>query len=159
MQFPFIHLIQRKEDSSGTVVKEITQHLETLNQFKQFDSEWADFLDWFKTIPLFLDLDRFRVVHACWDDEHIAFFKKHYEGITAEFLSYGNSKEDKSGCYTAINETLKGKEYKLPRGLFFTDKDGAKRTECRVRWWSDPITRLTLKDVLIDCPEELAQMK
>src|SRR4249919_637287 len=35
-------------------LKEITQHLETLNQFKQFDSEWGEFLDWFKTIPLFL---------------------------------------------------------------------------------------------------------
>ena len=29
-------------------------------------------IDWFMTIPLWLDLDGLRVVHACWSDDHIA---------------------------------------------------------------------------------------
>ena len=38
-------------------LKEITQHIETLEQFRHYDIEWADFLDWFKTLPLFLEFD------------------------------------------------------------------------------------------------------
>ena len=140
-------------------LKEIKQHMETLDQFKHYDSEWAGFLEWFRTLPLFLEFERFRVVHACWVDQHIQFFKKHYRGITTDFLSRGNNKEDRDGYYAAVNDTLKGKDYKLPMGLFFTDKDGTERTECRVRWWSDPASRKTLKDVLIECPEELAHIK
>jgi predicted MPP superfamily phosphohydrolase len=48
--------------------KEIRQHLGTLEQFKYFDHEWADFLEWFKTLPLFFENDVFRLVHACWDN-------------------------------------------------------------------------------------------
>ena len=140
-------------------LKEITQHLETLNQFKQFDSEWGDFLDWFKTIPLYLDLDQFRVVHACWDDDHINYFKQHYKGITAGFLEKTNNKKEGSSLYHAVNESLKGKEIELPDGFTFTDKDGMVRNECRVRWWAEPYSRKTLGDVLIDCPEELANKK
>jgi Calcineurin-like phosphoesterase len=137
-------------------IKEIKQHIETLDQFKNYDSEWADFLEWFKTLPLYLDLDHFRVVHACWNDRHIEFFQVNDMGITADVLSRGNNKSDKDGYYIAINDTLKGTESKLPKGYFFTDKDGTERHECRVKWWSNSATRKTLGDVLIDCPAELA---
>ena len=140
-------------------LKEITQHIETLEQFRHYDAEWTDFLDWFKTLPLFLDFDTFRVVHACWDDALIHFLQHQYRGITAEFLSKGNDKNDHTGFYTAIEETLKGKESSLPDGYSFFDKDGNERSECRVRWWRDPATREKLKDVLIACPEEIADRK
>lgn len=38
----------------------------------------------------------------------------------------------------AINETLKGKEIRMPEGLNFTDKDGTQRNEIRIKWWEDP---------------------
>jgi hypothetical protein len=140
-------------------LKEITQHIETLEQFRHYDSEWTEFLDWFKTLPLFLEFDTFRVVHSCWDDDHIDFLQDQYTGITTDFLSKGNNKKDHTGFYTAIEETLKGKESSLPDGYGFVDKDGNERSECRVRWWRDPVLRETLKDVLIACPEEIADLK
>ena len=39
--------------------------------------------------------------------------------------------------YNAIEETLKGKELKLPDEIFFLDKDGHQRIEIRVKWWED----------------------
>ncbi len=87
------------------------------------------------------------------------FFKKYHKGITSDFLSRANNKEVKDGYYAAVNDTLKGKEYELPDRLFFMDKDGTERTECRVRWWSDPASRKTFNDVLMECPEELAHIK
>ena len=140
-------------------LKEITQHIETLEQFRHYDSEWAEFLDWFKTLPLFLEFDAFRVVHACWDDAHIQFLQQYYKGISADFLSKGNDKTDTTGFYMAVEETLKGKESVLPEGYGFSDKDGNLRNECRIRWWRDPASRGKLKDVLIACPEEIADGK
>lgn len=140
-------------------LKEITQHVETLEQFRHYDSEWTEFLDWFKTLPLFLEFDHFRVVHACWDDAHIQFLHQQYKGITDDFLSRSNDHSDKTGIYSALEETLKGKEIVLPDGYSFSDKDGNLRHECRIRWWRDPASREKLKDVLMACPEEIADRK
>ena len=137
-------------------LKEITQHIATLEQFRHYDSEWSEFLDWFKTLPMFLEFDHFRVVHACWDDKNIHFLQHQYQGITNDFLSRSNDKNDLTGFYPAIEDTLKGKESKLPNGQSFTDKDGNVRHECRIKWWSEPAKRKVLKDILLACPEEIA---
>jgi hypothetical protein len=137
-------------------LKEIRQHIGTLEQFKHFDSEFAEFLKWFKTLPLFLELEAFRVVHACWDQQHIDYLKANYSGITRELLTLGNDKDGGSATYHAVNDTLKGKEAHLPDGQSFVDKDGAERHECRIQWWALPEHRTKLKDVLIGCPDSIA---
>ena len=48
-----------------------------------------------------------------------------------------------------IDETLKGKEMKMPHGLFFYDKDGTKRTDIRIKWWEDPST-MTYKSISVE---------
>jgi len=101
-------------------IDEIEQHIETLRAFRHFQSEWEMFLNWFKTIPLYLDLEALRCVHACWKPAHIKWLKKHYEGMTAKFLSITNNKRSKSRAYSVLNETLKGIEYKLPKPLSLT---------------------------------------
>jgi hypothetical protein len=107
--------------------KEIRQHFGTLEQFKYFDSEWADFLEWFKTLPLFFENDVFRLVHACWDDSQIAF--------TPAFLYESNDKQRGTEMYHAVNDSLKGKEDHLPDCHSFFDKDGTERSACRIKWW------------------------
>lgn len=62
-------------------VKEIEQHLETLRQFKHYNSEWLTFLEWFKSLPLFFENEDFRMVHACWDENHISWIRKNYNGF------------------------------------------------------------------------------
>ena len=49
---------------------------DTLDQYRHHTNEWEDTLAWFKTIPLFLELDGIRVVHACWDDALISELKQ-----------------------------------------------------------------------------------
>ena len=136
-------------------LKEIKQHFATLEQFRYFDSEWADFLEWFKTLPLFLENEYFRLVHACWDDEQIAYLRQRYKSMTAEFLSESNDKQAGTELYHAVNDTLKGKEDHLPDGHCFYDKDGAERSECRIKWWQPENNRNILKDVMLGCPKAL----
>ncbi|MDA9089724.1 metallophosphoesterase, partial [Maribacter arcticus] len=54
-------------------IKNILQHHETLNQFKNKQDEYDDYIDWFKTLPLYYENQYFRAVHACWDHSHITY--------------------------------------------------------------------------------------
>lgn len=59
---------------------------------------------------------------------------------------------------TALNNVidiiLKGKEITMPEGLFFTDKDGAKRSEIRIKWWEDP-AKATYRNISVENLENL----
>lgn len=50
--------------------------------------------------------------------------------------------------HEAIEQTLKGKEIKVPE-FSFEDKDGAKRSEIRIKWWEDP-NEVTYKEISIE---------
>src|SRR5437868_670802 len=91
--------------------KHTGQHKETIKQFEGRDEEWKTYLDWFYTLPLFLDLGSIRVVHACWDDGHMQWLKEtNNTKISEAFLvaSHDNEKENQ-----VINDVLKGTEVEL----------------------------------------------
>jgi hypothetical protein len=111
--------------------KNIAQHAETMSQIPA--GELASYLDWFRTLPLWLDLEGLRVVHACWDETRMA---KISGPITYEFLC--------SAClpngrlFEPVEAILKGKEVTLPEGAVFLDKDGHERKMTRVKWYEPP---------------------
>jgi hypothetical protein len=61
-----------------------------------------------------------------------------------------------------MEQPLKGKEMKMPKGLFFTDKDGTLRTQIRIRWWEYP-AEMTFKSISIEpldnLPEQAIDVK
>jgi hypothetical protein len=130
-------------------IKNMLQHYETIKQFQGYEKEWEDYLAWFENLPLFLELEGLRIVHACWDDAHIAFLKKLNSPVNKEILLRAHDKQDEA--YKVFDELLKGKEIKLPNGKFFIDKDGNVRTECRIKWWLNP-EGLTMGDYLFHAP-------
>ena len=107
------------------------QHAETMRQVPA--GELASYLDWFRTLPLWLDLDGLRVVHACWDETRMA---KISGPVTDEFL-YSACLPDGS-LFEPVEVILKGKEACLPAGATFRDKDGHERTATRVKWYEPP---------------------
>lgn len=120
------------------LIKNIIQHYETLKQFQNRQEEYEDYLEWFKSLPLYYETDRFRAVHACWDNSNIAYLRKTLvNNRLTDDLIYQSVKKE-TALHEAVEQTLKGKEMKMPDGLFFTDKDGTKRTEIRIKWWEDP---------------------
>ena len=110
-------------------IKNIIQHFETLKQFQNKQEDYDDYLDWFKTLPLFYETTNFRAVHAAWDNTSIRFLRDHLfqSKLTDELLEQSVVKD--SPFYHAIDTVLKGKEIKLPKGHSFTDKDGTERRE------------------------------
>lgn len=114
------------------------QHSHTLEQFKGRKKEYESYIKWFKTLPLFYEEEGLRVVHACWDEQHIQYLRDTLtdDRLTNQLLLHHYSKG--SRLYDAIEVTLKGKELQMPEGLFFHDKDGHKRSELRIKWWLNP---------------------
>jgi len=140
--------------------KKINQHLETLKQFQGFEKELKDFIKWFRTLPLFLEFENFNCVHAYWDQKQIDWFKNKYTNfkyLTNEFLTLFS--DDQSLEHTFIEETLKGKEYQLPEGVSFNDKDGQNRDKCRLTWWQPKDKRTYYKDILQLCPSNFGNKK
>lgn len=137
-------------------IKNIVQHYQTLEQFQNKQEEYEEYLDWFKTLPLYYETDTFKAVHACWDNNNIEYLKKTLvnDRLTDELI-YQSVKKG-SELHEAIEETLKGKEMKMPEGLSFFDKEENKRTEIRIKWWEDPTT-MTYKSMSVEPIEILPE--
>lgn len=136
------------------LIKNIIQHYETLKQFQNRQTEYEDYLDWFKTLPLYYETDTFRAVHVCWDNNNIEFLRQTLVNDRLnDDLIYQSVKKG-TALNEAIDQTLKGKEIKLPEGLCFIDKDGTRRTEIRIKWWENP-SEMTYKTISVEPIENL----
>ena len=111
--------------------KNLDQHSVFLEACADDPNAYAEVIEWFKTLPLWLDLGDLRVIHACWDREMIA--RLGAPVLTDDLLHASCDKNQWE--YEAIETILKGKEIPLPDGHIFHDKDGNARHDIRVRWW------------------------
>jgi len=119
--------------------KNVKQHQATLEQFKDDPRGLSDALDWFKTLPLWLDLGDIRIVHACWDAEMIETLRKQGAVDSQDRLksgAYHHAAIKGHPVYHATEVILKGMEVKLPNGMSYTDKEGIKRDDIRITWWN-----------------------
>jgi Calcineurin-like phosphoesterase len=121
--------------------KNASQHAKFLHQIEEASADHKDAVSWFRSLPVWLDLPGFRVVHACWHDascEALAPFLNEVGCLTEdgvrESYRYGTA------AHSAVEILLKGPEGRLPAGLFFFDKDGHRREEVRLRWWDQDAT-------------------
>jgi len=126
--------------------KNRSQHQAFLNAAEFGSATHRSIVGWFMSLPLWLDLDGVRVVHACWDDEsidHLASQVGSHGGLTDQLVRDGTTKTHAS--YDAIETVLKGPEVFMD-SYSYEDKDGNKRTEGRAQWWKPDAT--TLHDIV-----------
>lgn len=130
--------------------KNVRQHKKVLEEIaERGEKAWEIYLEWFRYMPLFLEMTGFRVVHACWDQQAAVFagnkiIRDPKGRITDQFLA--DSSKKGSEAYDTVEILLKGKEILLPHdhpGLF--DKDQNLRKKVRVKWWLTPKERERVK--------------
>lgn len=115
------HLRSRTAENN----KNSEQHQETLDQLViPYPDEWQSYLAWFKSLPLFLELEGLRVVHAAWDPDAIRVVRGR-SLHDPEFLR-ASATEGKAE-YDAVTTLLKGPEVRLPQGWSNPDKQGHNR--------------------------------
>jgi hypothetical protein len=133
--------------------KNLKQHGEFLEQVGEGSELHQSMIKWFKTLPLYLDMDHFRVVHACWHSTHLqtlSRFTDDQNRIRPD--AWAQLTDEKSEGFEALETVLKGLEVSLPSGYEFRDKDNHPRTNIRTQWWD--LEGVTYRDLAM-VPEEI----
>ena len=87
--------------------KNVRQHQSTLDQFS--DNEWNEWIDWFRSLPFYIDSGDWRAVHASWDFDSIE--KLRGQSLQDEDFLYQSSIPT-SWQFSAVENVLKGLEVK-----------------------------------------------
>lgn len=150
-EFNALAFATRKSDDSGWLrprsKKNIKQHAAFLDEYHDRPAARNAALEFFNSLPLWLDLEGLRIVHACWDETSIKRIAAKYGGaaLTEELLHLGSTQGTQE--FTDVETLLKGKELPLPEGVVFHDKDGIERRDIRVKWWDK--TAKTYQDAFL----------
>lgn len=110
-----------------------------------------EYVSWFLSLPLFLNLPELRVVHACWHPSALDFLRRFLTDdhrikletmilATREPADESDKETPDLTVFKAVEAVLKGVEVPLPKPHTFRDKDGHERDRVRVRWWDNLAT-------------------
>jgi hypothetical protein len=117
------------------------QHAAFLSEVGLDSPQHREWIDWFKTLPLWLEDADMRLVHACWHPESMDALKGRLgpnNTLTDELVVASARKGSRE--YEAVEALCKGLEVALPDEMTFTDKQGVARRRTRVRWWDETAT-------------------
>ncbi|TWU47044.1 metallophosphoesterase [Rubripirellula reticaptiva] len=121
-------------------VKNLKQHQATLNQLST--KEIVDTVDWFKTLPVAIDIGAIRVAHASWQTQGIDCINRAIATsgqFTPDFLTLAEDSD--SDLNLAIENVLKGPELQLPAGHSIVDRAGQQRGSVRIKWYENGVGR------------------
>jgi hypothetical protein len=126
------------KDESPKCAQNRRQHAAFLSQVGEGSDLHMEWVEWFRKLPLHLDLGGIRVAHAWWDAESTSLLDDpaHRDGdgrLTQTFLI--ESHRRKSPLKRARKIVTTGYEHKLPSGHFVTDKEGNKHDNARLAIW------------------------
>ncbi|MGI9125750.1 MAG: metallophosphoesterase [Mycobacterium sp.] len=107
----------------------------------------AYWIEWFKTLPLWLDLGGIRVVHACWHEESMKAVLDATGNSgrlsTVEHYVYAVTKG--SDLYEAVEVLLKGPEIPLldyDMEPYWDHESQKWRKKARIKWWDHDASTL-----------------
>lgn len=121
--------------------KHIRQHRAFLEEMHAAPIKGREHVEWLKSLPLFLELDGVRIVHAMWDNEAIRWLRENGiidEGNRILPERWPDVAEEGTPGFRAVAQLTKGIEVQLPQGVSYLDADGNIRTKGRLKWWVNP---------------------
>lgn len=134
-------ILYHRTDAQGRPLRAHTdknekQHRSFLTQLGTFTTEAQEWTAWFlHALPLWHDLGKLRLAHACWSDSAMAIVRDRrpegflhvddLEEIAAESTPFGQ----------AVKAIVSGPEARLPAPHSFKDFGGHVRSEVRIAWW------------------------
>lgn len=130
--------------------KNFNQHRVFLEQIGEDSAFRREIADWMLSLPLYLDLQGIRCVHACWQPAIIESLG-HLTNGTGKLAGKTLYDSFRKGHDTreAVDISIRGREVDLPDGITFVDSDGTERDKSRVRWWAGEIPT-KLRDMIVD---------
>ena len=102
--------------------------------------EVSDWIEWMRHLPMWLQSDRIRAVHAGWNQHAVELIRDLVapsDGVLVESPMQATCQPG-SKPFRAIEQVLKGEEIPLPEDLVMTDPEGSPRRHIRARWFESP---------------------
>ncbi|NNF55549.1 MAG: metallophosphoesterase [Acidimicrobiales bacterium] len=112
------------------------QHMAFLTEVGEGSAVHDELIEWFMTLPLWLDLGGLRVVHACWDPASIALLAEQVgpgNSLTADLVK--RATKNGSPEWRTVEHLLKGPEVSLAPYPAYLDSGGEPRKRARWKWW------------------------
>lgn len=136
--------LRPNRDDTATARKNREQNAEFIAQVGAGSAQHRAWVEWFKTLPPFIDLGGIRVVHGCWDSDSVARLDaagwregaRLSDELLLEAYREGSPIKDARELLTC------GMELPLPEGAYILDKSGHKHHEVRVASWRDWATQI-----------------
>jgi len=135
VQFHTLDPAQPGETLRPQTDKNRKQHQAVLDEIEERPGDWADMLAWFRTLPLAVEGDGWRCVHACWHPPSLEVLHRSGGQWFLPDRAWEASARRGTPEYRGVETLLKGPEARLPDGATFRDKDGTERSQARLRWW------------------------
>ncbi|MCG9640307.1 hypothetical protein L1D22_10430 [Vibrio sp. Isolate34] len=133
----------------------IKQHQLFVKQVGEDSAEHEKWIEWFKTLPLYLNFGDMTAIHACWHNESIQQLRPYLNGDNSlkeeHWYDAFNSEHE---LYQLIEILLKGPEVTLPKGSVFLDKNGIERSQIRVAWWKNAYSVDNCQDLAVVSKEQ-----
>ncbi|BCS35972.1 metallophosphatase [Luteitalea sp. TBR-22] len=147
--------------------KNFRQHARFLDEVGGDLALHDELVAWFRTLPLWLHLPGFRVVHACWHEPQLDVLARELpdarlpdDRLAASLVKPRTPEEHASPAFAlahAVQTVTSGLEASLPEGRTFADRDGNPRRDVRLKWWDASATTF-LEAALVLCEAERAAM-
>ena len=136
-------LFHLKDKSGKPLIKEPRKNylslFKTINEFLTYPGELKKHLRWMRSLPLFLELEGIRIVHACWSDSAVSVIKSainENRGKKSIFREY--YKNPKSELSKSISVLTKGIDLRMPGDLKVVNNKGIVPRSFRLSWWENP---------------------
>lgn len=165
-EFNFLSYCTRGKEGSG--LSYLREHsprhhrilAETLAQLADYPDEQEMFLEWIRYMPMYIEFEHFRVVHACWHQRLIERFESDFPGHVIDERFLHRSAKRGTFEWALTDRLLRGTHLRLPDGEVMVSKDGFERRFFRTKFWSEEPE--CYGDVVFQpdpLPEHIATMK
>jgi hypothetical protein len=141
------------KDSEGNFFRSQTKRSQVEETLAAFEGkDLNSYLAWMAQLPIAIESEHFRAVHAQWEVEAVENIKKStIDRLDEKGLRLAHSTPN---LYKSIEILLKGKELKLPATLHYNDHGSQARVEARIKWWQ-PRKRTLFGEDFASLPEHM----
>ncbi|MEO1328749.1 MAG: metallophosphoesterase [Pseudomonadota bacterium] len=129
----------------------IRQHKTFLDEYPLDAARTREALAWMTTLPVALELNGLRAVHACWHAPSLATIRGRLPDLRLAPDALADPHWRGGPIARAFDLVTKGLEIALPPGVAFDDRAGKKRGEIRVKWWTKDAR--TWRDAAMSVPD------
>jgi hypothetical protein len=138
------------EPARAHSAKNFKQHASFLKEFPLGDPKTSEAISWMMSLPLFIEFDTFRIVHACWNETVIDELSKVTQNGRLTDEQFVLAADKNNQLFSLVETTTKGPEAMLPDDYLIYDKEGHGRSEVRLQWWNGSAS--TWKEIATSVP-------